>query len=314
MSESQLSGPMPTVSVVIPALNAGPDLEHALDSVREQTYPNVIETIVAAGDDVTRRIAEEAGATTVANPTGRTPTGLNLAIDRSVGEVIVRCDAHAVLPPTYISRAVETLVRTSAVNVGGMQVPMGQTFWEKAVAAAMRSRAGAGDARYRTGGSEGPVETVYLGVYNRAGLREFGGFDEDFTRNQDYELNHRIIASGGVVWFDPELRVEYRPRGSLRELWSQYFQYGKAKKQFSRLHPGALRWRQLAPPTLVLGLLASLILARWFPWALLAPTTYVAGLIVATASSRDSNLGTIPALATMHLAWGVGFLLGPSDH
>jgi len=302
------------VSVVIPALAAGSDLQRALRSVREQTYPNVVETIVAAGDEETRIIAEEAGATTVVNPTGRTPSGLNLAIEQSTGEVIVRCDAHAVLPPMYISRAVETLLRTSAANVGGMQVPVGNTFWEKAVAAAMRSKAGAGDARYRTGGEEGPVETVYLGVFVRQRLQSLGGFAEDFARNQDYELNHRIIESGGLVWFDPELRVEYRPRGSLKALWSQYFQYGKAKRQFSRRHPGALRRRQLAPPLLVLGLGASLVTAIFSPWALLIPAGYVLGLVVASAMSTEGNIGTIAALATMHIAWGIGFIDGSNDH
>jgi hypothetical protein len=249
----------------------------------------------------------------VHNPSGRTPDALNLGIGLATGDVVVRCDAQSVLPETYISTAVETLVQTGAVNVGGMQVPVGTTFWERAIAAAMASPIGAGDARYRTGGSEGPAETVYLGVFDREKLEAVGGYNAEFARNQDYELNHRIIESGGVVWFNPALKVEYRPRGSLKDLWNQYFQYGRAKRLFARRHPGGLRWRQLAPPLLVIGLLLSLIASFFWLWALAVPAAY---LIAVTLGSLmmprrlRANAGTVLALATMHIAWGLGFLSG----
>ncbi|MDX1469799.1 MAG: glycosyltransferase family 2 protein, partial [Acidimicrobiia bacterium] len=216
----------PTVSVIIPARDAAETLPKTLRAINKQGYPDVVEVIVAAADAETARVAAEEGARVVDNPFATTPAGLNLAIRASSGEVVVRCDAHAVLPPDYVSRAVETMARTGAENVGGMQVPVGTTPWEKAIAAAMSSPLGAGDARYRIGGKEGPAETVYLGVFRRETLERLGGFDERFLRAQDYELNHRIIGSGGLVWFDPELRVEYRPRGSLGSLARQYFQYG----------------------------------------------------------------------------------------
>lgn len=302
---------LPSVSVVVPALDAADKIGEALRSIDEQDYPKIVEVIVAAGDEATGETATGLGATVVDNPSGRTPNGLNLAIAKATGEVVVRCDAQSILPKGYVSRAVETMRRSGATNVGGMQVPVGVTFWERAIAAAMASPLGAGDARYRTGGEAGPVETVYLGVFERTTLERLGGFDEEFQRNQDYELNHRILESGGVVWFDPELRVEYRPRGSLRELWSQYLQYGRAKKLFAARHPHGLRWRQLAPPLLVIGLLLGLIAGLVWPWAFLIPGLYVGALVVGVATMPrrlGANPGTIPALATMHVAWGLGFL------
>ena len=300
----------------MPALNAESQVGKAIESIMGQDYPHILEVIVAAGDDATKRAAADKGAITVDNPSGKTPAGLNLAIALATGDVIVRCDAQSILPTQYVSKAVETMRRTGAANVGGMQVPAGDTFWERAIAAAMSSPLGAGDARYRTGGEEGPVETVYLGVFDRAVLEQVGGYDEDFVRTQDYELNHRIIEAGGVVWFDPRLEVQYKPRGSLKELWSQYFQYGQAKKKFMRRHPGSLRWRQLAPPFLVMVLVLSALAAIVWPWALtlwaLYPIALLVGVLVMPRRLRP-NLGTIPALATMHLAWGLGFLNGAED-
>jgi succinoglycan biosynthesis protein ExoA len=293
--------------MVIPASNAAEVLPRALESIRRQTYPNLVEVIVAAADEASARAA--AGVTVVDNPKGSTPAGLNLAIAASSGEVIVRCDAQSTLPPEYITRAVETLMRTGAANVGGMQVPVGETKWERAIAAAMSSPFGAGDARYRIGGDEGPVETVYLGVFRRDALERVGGFDEGFTRNQDYELNHRLIEAGETVWFDPSLQVSYRPRGSLGELARQYYDYGAAKRVFARQHRGSLRWRQLAAPALTLTLLASLIVSIWWPAVLILPVAYVVALLGVGLTSPRGALRVAAALATMHLGWGWGFLV-----
>lgn len=307
----------PAVSVVIPAQNAADEIGGAVESALRQ--PEVDEVVVAVGDEATREAIERIQSDkvrVVANPEGTTPKALNLGWRASRGDVIVRCDAHARLPEGYVGRALATLRRTDAANVGGMQVPIGITPWEMAVAAAMTSPLGAGDARYRIGGVEGPVETVYLGVFRKEALVAVGGFDERFLRNQDYELNHRLIESGRVVWFDPELRVEYRPRGSLSTLAQQYFRFGQSKRHFAREHPRSLRWRQLAAPGLVIANLGSIILAAT-GWRIagLVPISYVmtTGVVGATG---PRNLGwrvaalVPPVLWTIHFSWGSGFLLG----
>lgn len=303
-----VSPKLPTVSVIVPANNAASVLPRALAAVDEQDYPNVIEVVVAAADDETAAAAGD--VIVVRNPSGTTPGGLNLALAASRGEVVVRCDAHSVLPPGYVSRAVNTLLRTGAANVGGMQVPVGETPWERAIASAMSSRVGAGDARYRVGGEEGPVDTVYLGVFRRSPLETVGSFDESFARNQDYELNHRLRSSGEIVWFDPELRVEYTPRGDLGALARQYYEYGRAKRHFARTHRRSLRWRQLAAPALVALLAASLILSLWYPAVLLLHMTYGLGLLGAGLALDANPLRVAAALATMHMSWGIGFLAG----
>lgn len=293
--------------MIIPARNAREQLPRALDSVFAQTYSNIIDVVVADADDSAAGLANPK-VVVLPNPAGTTPAGLNLAIAASTGEVVVRCDAQSSLPEDYVEKAVDVLENTGAANVGGMQVPIGETAWERAIAAAMSSPWGAGDARYRIGGAAGAAETVYLGVFRRDALEEVGGFDEDFTRTQDYELNHRLIRNGGVVWFDPALRVTYRPRPSLRPLAQQYLEYGRAKRRFSGKHRGFLRWRQMAAPILVVVLGSSLVFSLWWPMALIVPGMYALGLIGAGISSAESSWRVATALATMHLSWGWGFL------
>src|SRR5947199_106241 len=95
--------------------------------------------------------------------------------------------------------------------------------FEVAVGRAMTSRFGVGNAAFHVGGTEGPADTVYLGVFRREALDRVGGYDESFVRAQDWEMNYRLRQTGGTVWFTPSLRVAYRPRHSAGALWSQYF-------------------------------------------------------------------------------------------
>ena len=285
-----------------------------MDAVLSQDYPNVVDVIVAAADEETADAARRPGVRVVGNPKGSTPAGLNLAIAAGQGQVVVRVDAHSTIPPNYVSIAVDTLIETRADNVGGMQVPVGETFWGRAIAAAMSSPAGSGDARYRIGGTAGPVETVYLGCFWREKLEAMGGFDERFERHQDYELNERIRESGGVVWFDPHLKVDYRPRSSLRALARQYYDYGAWKRTFARSHPASLLPRQMAPPLLTIGLLVAIVLSVVWPPTLILPVVYGLGLgaaaLLTLPGSGMSSIGVPVALATMHLAWGSGFIFG----
>src|SRR5690606_2587569 len=123
--------------------------------------------------------------------------------------VVIRVDAHSVLPTDYTRIAVRVLQETGADNVGGMMKAVGRTPFEKAVAHAYTSPEGLGGTPLHVGGRAGPAETVYLGVFRRERLLEVGLFDEEIKRGQDWELNRRIRAAGGTVWFTPELTVEY---------------------------------------------------------------------------------------------------------
>lgn len=307
----------PRVSVIIPAREAAATIADAVTSALAQQA--VDEVVVAAADPATRSAVEridDPRVRVVGNPEGTTPAALNRALRHSTGDIVVRCDAHSVLPPGYVARAVELLESTGAANVGGRQVPRGTAPFERAVAMAMVSPVGAGDARYRLGGRPGPTDTVYLGVFRRSELEAVGGFDETLERNQDYELNWRLRQKVGVVWFDPELAVEYRPRSSPKALWRQYFDYGYWKRIVLRRHPGSLRWRQLAAPALVVGLGVSAALAL-FDWrkaamlpAVYAATTAGAGVADLVRRRDPAALLEPAALWVMHLAWGSGFIAG----
>ena len=254
-------GGAPPVSVIMTVRDAAGTVSEAVHSALSQNYPGPLEVVVAHGPSVdgTAEVLEALAAadprvTVVPNLKGERPSGLNAAIATSSGEVLVRCDAQSRLPPDYVTRAVALIRAHAAEVVGGIQAGEGTTFAERAVAIAQSTPVGVGGARYRRGTKAGAVDTVYLGAYLRFAVQRVGGFDETLEGNEDYELNWRIRQTGGIVWFDPALRVAYRPRSSLGALWLQYFRYGKWKRAMVLRHPRSLRLRQLAAPLVVLGL------------------------------------------------------------
>jgi len=312
----------PSVSVMIPVLNEADHLVAAVESVLQQEYGGEIEVILALGpsrdgtEEIAHRLAnEDSRVIVVDNPSGRTANALNLAIKRSRHEYIVRLDGHSEIDRDYISNAIDTLLATGAVNVGGIMAAEGITPFQRAVARAMRSVLGVGSSRFHTGGEAGESDTVYLGVFKKSALEAIGGFDERFTRAQDWELNYRLRSNGGKVWFDPRLHVTYRPRKNLRLLAKQYFEYGRWRRAVSRQHLGTVNLRYLAAPVAASINLLSVILAITTSALFIAPLLgYLAIILIGSlviGKDLTERLRLPFVLVTMHMSWGIGFLTSP---
>ena len=309
----------PAISVILPVLNEEPHLAESVSAILSQDYLGLFEIILALGPsrDQTNMIAEslaqrDSRIKLVMNPSGKTAAGLNLAIAASESPVIVRVDGHAKIPNNYLSLAVSILRESGAVNVGGVMAAEGVTNFEIAVSRAMRSALGVGASRFHTGGNAGEADTVYLGAFRREAINAVGGFDERYTRAQDWELNHRLRKNGGKIYFDPRLQVTYRPRPNLKKLAKQYFQYGRWRRVVSRSHPGTVNLRYLAPPFTLLGTITSLLLGLLIDPFLFIPTA-VYGIFLLISSIFISKtirefILLLAIIPTMHFAWGAGFI------
>lgn len=316
------------VSVVLPILNEELYLESAVKSILLQDFNGDLEIILAVGPsrDKTLEIAnnlagKDSRIKVVENTSGRTAAGLNIAIKHSKYPIIVRVDGHAKIPDNYISIAVELLNQLNndphkdgienVVNVGGLMAAEGVTAFERSVARAMRSPLGVGGAKFHTGGIAGLVDTVYLGVFKKDALLAVGGFDEHFTRAQDWELNYRLRSNGGKVYFDPRLVVTYRPRRSLIALAKQYFEYGRWRRVVTRTHKGTINYRYLAPPLTFLGVTFSLFGATFNSILAIPALVYGSFLVLAAILIGKGLLERLYlpfVLLTMQMSWGVGFL------
>ena len=314
----------PGISVILPILNEERFLADAISAILAQEYPGELEVIMALGpskdhtDEIAAKLHEmDPRVVLVSNPTGKTAAGLNAAIAAAKFEIICRIDGHAEISKSYIRDAVEIMQESDAVNVGGIMAAVGKNSFENAVARAMRSPIGVGGARFHVGGSAGPADTVYLGVFKKSALHAAGGYDERFIRAQDWELNYRLREAGGVIWFDPRLAVIYRPRPNLRALAKQYFEYGRWRRAVSRHHKGTVNYRYLAPPLATLTIALSIITGLLVHPLLLIPAlSYASAILFASLliGKSWSERVILPAvLTTMHISWGIGFITSPAN-
>ena len=247
---------------------------------------------------------------------GTTPAGLNAAIRATTGDVVVRVDGHAELSPGYVRRAVETLRRTGAVNVGGIQRAVGTTPFERAVAAAMTSRFGTGDAdvplrrRRRSDRHRVPRRVRPGGDRTRSACSTNG-----CVRNQDYELNIRLRAGRrrgvvrpravGVV---PAARLAAGARQAVLRLRALEAIGRAPAPAVAALAPGRAaggrRSAVVAGATRRSGVAPG---AGCFPAPTPSPSRWPRPLTGTTADRRLRLLAIFPA---MHLSWGAGFLVG----
>lgn len=318
----------------MPVLNERAYLEHAVASVLQQELDVPAELVLALGPstDGTTELAQRLAADDdrirlVDNPAAHIPVGLNAAIRASRHPTIIRVDAHSELAPGYAARALETLTRTGAANVGGVMHAEGRAPFQKAVARLYNSPIGLGGGAYHGGAVEGEAESAYLGVMRRAVLDEVGLFDETIRRGEDWELNLRIRRAGHLVWFDPQLSVTYWPRESWLRLARQFRATGAWRGELVRRFGRRNGIRFFAPPALVLLLVAAIVvgvlqatgvlsgIASLVACVIYLPLAVYVLLDLAVAlspggGSLRQRLWTLAVLPTMHLSWGIGFIGG----
>ena len=312
------------VSVLIPVLNEADHIEGTIERLRRQTFSGGLEFLLIDGDstDGTTAIIERLAETDprvriIRNPRRTISSALNLGLRAARGEVIARVDARSLCEPDYLARGVERLSRGDVASVSGPALAVGRNDGSRRIALALTTPLGIGGASFRRS-PEGEIEvdSGAFGVWRRETLEDAGGWDESWLVNEDGELAARIKERGGRIVCVPEMAMDYVPRDTLRELARQYWRYGLYRAKTCGAHPTSMRRSHLLPPALALttaaGLTARPTVAR--P-ARLALAVYAAALIatgasrVAVAGPRDAA-GVVPALATMHLSWGLGFLVG----
>ena len=325
--------PLPFVSVVIPCRNEERFIGACLDSVEAQDYDrDRMEVLVVDGasDDRTRDIVDDYAPRSphirrLDNPRRIIPAALNLGIRAARGEVIVRMDAHNSYPTDYVSSLVSWLRQSGADNVGGIWItrPANASPMARAIALGLSHPFGVGNSYFRIGTPEPRwVDNVPLGCYRRDVFDRIGLYDEELVRNEDDELNLRLLKNGGRILLVPSNVSYYHARESLAKMSRMLFQYGYFKPLVVRKIGSIMTVRQIVPAAFVLGLASTALLAPWFApmaalCALIAGTYLTASAIAAGSAVRRHGLRCAGAMiivfAAMHVSYGLGYLKGALD-
>lgn len=316
------------MSILIPIRNEGVYIERCLNAILAQDYPQEqIEIIIVDGmsDDDTRTIISEhqnkqSNIHLLDNPKRIVPTGMNIALRKAKGDVIIRVDGHCIIAPDYVSNCVRHLTQDGIDGVGGPMESIGETQLSKTIAVAMSSWFGVGNSAFRTtSGRTMIVDTVPFPAFTRQIIEKAGLYDEELVRNQDDEYNYRVRSLGGQLLLADDVRSRYFTRGSLNKLWKQYFHYGYFKVRVLQKHPRQMSLRQFVPFIFVLSLVTAIMLTFftvWGKWLLfLLGGSYLSANIITSArlalKHGWKHLPTLPVIfLIIHLSYGLGFLIG----
>jgi len=316
------------VSVIMPVRNEVEFIRLSLSAVLAQDYPEeCLEIIVADGmsTDGTREIVQffqsnRPHMKLIDNHSQIVATGLNSAIARSGGEIVIRVDGHCEITPDYVRRCVQHIYENEVDAVGGPIETVGSTPLAQTIAIAMSTPFGVGNSAFRTvNDKEMLVDTVAFPAYTRHALQLAGPFDEELVRNQDDEYNYRLSDLGVKILLAPDVKSKYYSRSSLSSLWRQYWQYGFWKVRVLQKHPRQMHLRQFAPPLFVASLLSAALLAPFtlagqVALAAILGLYLIANLTASLYVTRRHGWRHLPLLpvvfAILHLAYGSGFLIG----
>jgi len=313
---------LPFVTIAIPCLDEEARVEECIRCAQAQDWPDDrLEILVADGMslDATREIlarlaGDDPRIRLIDNPGRLGAAALNECIRRARGDIIVRMDVNADYQPDFVRRCVDALERSGADNAGGAARPAARTFFQKCVAAAMRSPLGIGGSKFRKADEDGFVESVWPGAFTRAVFERVGMFDPNATTNEDAEFAQRILGAGGRVYMSRDIVIHYAPRGSMPALARQYFKYGLSSARTFVKHRRLMSLGPLLPFLGLVGEAALLVVAP-----VQVGSVALAGYALATGAEavrvgRPEGLAAIPVIwaifPVLHVSHGAGFAAG----
>lgn len=324
------------VSIIIPCRNEGTYILELIESILNNDYPKeMMEIIIVDGMSIdnTRSLLDkyvtgkDKTIKILDNKNHTVPYAMNIAIIQATGDIIIRMDAHSIYPPDYISKLVFYSKQLSADNVGGVweTLPANGTLKAKAIAFILSHPFGVGNAEYRINNKNQEcieVDTVPFGCYKRSIFDKIGLYDTDLTRNQDNELNERILKSGGKIYLIPSIKIKYFARENYTKFWKMLFQYAYFGPLVDIKLGKKTRLRRYIPSIFVISLIMPSIMALWdFDFILITAMSFglhtLANIYFSTKLAIKENIKLLPNLLfgflTGHLSYGIGYLKGFID-
>ena len=312
-----------TVLVGIPTLNEAAHIETCVRSLlMGDDRLADIKIVVADGGSTDNTVAivkslaaEFPNVSVIDNPKRLQSAAINQVAASAAAEIkyMIRCDAHSIYPPGFVTQVADAMVRTQAASVVVCMDAVGTDCFQKANAWIVDTPLGSGGSAHRGGTASGYYDHGHHAGFDLAYFRQIGGYDESFSHNEDAEYDHRLALAGGKIWLDADIRLSYLPRATVRSLAKQYYAYGRGRARNLMKHKAKPKLRQLAPVVNFLGLIAAGLGSAVFPVFALYPAAYISALLLASiyiALKYKSACGLLAGLAsgTMHIAWAAGFL------
>ena len=321
---------MPKISIIIPIYNEEKYIKECILSIMQCDYDIAqMEILLVDGmsEDGTREIIRQLQQryTCIAlidNPQKIAPVAMNLGIKEAKGEYLFIVSAHASYTKSYFTKLVEQIQRLDADCVGGVLKTDVKNHSVKAdaIKEVLSHPLGVGNASFRTGSTQiREVDTVAFGCYNKKTFELYGYFDETLVRNQDIELNKRIVNGGGKIYLIPDVQCTYYARENFRDLAKNQYQNGfwNMLTAYYTKTLNSLSLRHFIPLLFVLSLIIPFGISFIFPqmlWlSLFSLVSYLSLVIIISIKLKNSSnsiVYLIMSFLILHFSYGLGSLMG----
>ena len=307
------------LSIIVPVYNENEYLDQLVKSLltKDGLLKELLIVDGGSTDGSVKRILclahEEQSIKYIANPKRFVSEGFNKAFQEAEGKYIALVGSHASYSEGYFSHGVKILDDDKADAVGGILLQRGKTEKSEVIAKVMSSKLGVGNTPFRTENNEKYVKSTAFAIYKREIFEKVGLLDEALIRNQDDEFHYRLNAAGFRMLMTPEMQSIYYVRDNLRSLFQQYFQYGLYKPLVIKKVPSGFQLRHLIPFLFVCYLILLLPASLSYPQFLVPLGLYFILILIESINLQDSIQEMIYSMlvfATLHIAYGLGFLLG----
>lgn len=319
------------LSVIMPIYNEERYIVSCMESILQQDYPqDDLEVVLVDGmsTDRTRELVRPYTekypfVRLIDNPHKIVPYAMNLGIMATKGEVVMRLDAHARYATNYFSAITAKLREYDADNVGCVcrTEVLNKNAKSLAIREVLCNKFGVGNATFRTGIDRvRDVDTVPFGCWPRRVFEKYGLYNVTLVRNQDIELNKRIVNGGGRIIIIPDTYCTYMARETFSELAKN--NYGNGKWNILTVYfthnLKSISLRHLIPLMFVLGILVPLVVGLfWHPALLLSLFVVLFYLVtmgfvsLRLAAKKQLNfIYLLMSFVTLHCSYGWGSLVG----
>ncbi len=293
----------PNINEIVRFFNSALPLEKELIFIDGESTDGTRELIIALQQNNSNIILLD-------NPQRIVPHALNLAIPLCKAEIIVRVDAHSRYELDYFTKIIETFSTIDADIVGGPTRTAFNGHVQEAVAHAICTRFAVGDSKVHDIQYIGYTDSITFGAWRKSIFNKIGLFDTDLKRNQDDEFHYRAKSFGFKIYQNPEIRLYYYPRHTIKGLFRQYFEYGFYKPLVLKKIKSEAKVRHIIPALFVIYLLTLPLATISVVWLLPLILYFILDFIFVILNKKSiavkKNLFVI--YPTIHIAYGLGFI------
>lgn len=318
------------VSFIIIAYNAECYLNNLLENLKQQDYnPSLIEVILvdSNSNDSTKAIMKEfkeknfiySNVKVLNNDKRTLPCGWNIALENSVGDIILRVDAHTKIPENFISKNVECILNGEDICGGKVEsILESDDNWSKTLLIAENSAFGGGVAAFRRVEEKKYVNTLAFAAYRKSVFDKVGRYNENLSRTEDNEMHYRMKTYGYKFALSPEIKSQRYSRNNLRSLIKQKYQNGYWIGLTLGVSPKCFEKYHFIPLIFVLSLIIGVGLLSFKISILLKIilSSYLIATIMMMLLTINKNKFkveylTLPIIYLLiHVSYGVGTLIG----